>query len=137
MFSKCLLNYSRWAIIRQERARTWTGAHPCSWQPREETKHLGAACPQGQGALETLPPALSQAAPSPGCCFPLTPQLSEMNPGLCESLFPAAAVTHGAVRWKSRPMFSLLLQQLLSEPFDEVRQAGSFRSRTHVYTLRD
>lgn len=113
-------------------SQTRSGAHPCSWQPREETKHLGAVCPPGQGALETPPPALSQAAPSPGCCFPLTPQLSEMNPGLCEALFPVAVVTRGAIRWKSRPMFSLSLQQLLSELFDEERQAES-SGAAHTY----
>lgn len=81
----------------------------------------------------TLSPTLSQAAPSPGC-FLLTTQLSEMNPGLYEPFFQVAVVMHGAIQWKSRHMFFLLLQQLLTEPLDEVRREDSFRRNTHTHT---
>lgn len=76
-------------------------------------------------------PTLSQAAPSSDC-FSLTMQLSEMNPGLYGSFFQVAVVMHGAIQWKSRHMFFLLLQQLLTEPFDEVRQEDGFRRHTHT-----
>lgn len=62
----------------------------------------------------------------------LTSQLSEMNPGLYESFFQEAVVMHRAIQWKSRHMFFLLVQQLLTEPSDEVRLEGSFRTQTRI-----
>lgn len=62
----------------------------------------------------------------------LTFQLSEMNPGLYESFFQEAVAMHKAIQWKSRHMFFLLVQQLLTEPFDEVSIEGSFRTHTQI-----
>lgn len=82
-------------------------------------KHLAAMSPAAGTPGNAF--SHSQAEQFPGY-FPLTLQLSEMNPGLYESFLQVAVVMHSAIQWKSRHTFFLLLQQLLREPSDEVRQ---------------
>lgn len=117
-------------------------------------------CSHSQVLLQALLVTLSHpqsrwcrqgTAPSAGCFLPLTTQdfvaaallsaptsqLSEMNPGLYGAFFfQVAVVMHGAIRWKSRQMCFLFMQQLLTEPFGKWDKRKAFGDTdTHIYPL--